>query len=142
MSAAIVCVFMNSSFSSAPRRFTYAILHSSTLTLVDSTPCHNSIHGPRPENLCASKTMLYHAPLLKQTHLKTHSSTVCSTLRVGFEQKAFGSFLLPSGGRFWKTFHCQVNVNNITSDKSALENWRNSQSNRKWPAFSSSSSRS
>ena len=41
MSAAIICVFMNSSFSSVPRRFTYAILAPTRAALLRLSGLHN-----------------------------------------------------------------------------------------------------
>ncbi len=107
MSAAIVCVFMNSSFSSVPRRFTYAILHS---TLVDSTiytpqnkhgtwkwalgkgdsywkpsfPGSMLIFGGVIQYIHALE--IYAVPCCSYLCFKPISSSVvyCSTLRVGF----------------------------------------------------------
>lgn len=64
MSAAIICVFMNSSFSSVPRRFTYAILRNKSSSLVDFTIKFN-----QTTRFCLCCTYLYHSKKNIPSHL-------------------------------------------------------------------------
>lgn len=132
MSAAIICVFMNSSFSSVPRRFTYAILRNKSCCLVDFT-----IKFTSTQHVCvyAVPTFLIKKKKeAKTSHLIWVPKRQRNTPGVGFPQlsspalwrKILENLSLAASSRrtnLTKTKPCRVTQN-------SRENQRNSQSNR------------